>query len=256
MLYTITASIGDKDSLWKNVVMTDSIPIGLTFNPEVDKVWLEYVEISNYIYQNGILSINLGDISINNPKVISFTARVNSDAYNKYITNTVDLIGTNGHAIAFSEEIYIKSLTRFIHIRQIILEENQMIQKPALGYIKIFIVNPTTWVDVKNIYNVAAYSGSDSNETLYSDYQLIMDLDYKGCLVSIITPQYYQYDGYLLTTTAEENHNPLNKKMSSDIHLDYDLVNEYWLTVYLKPIVTNRDLFKWNTKVNKFGTIE
>ena len=80
-------------SAWKEVVLTDEIPDGLTF---VDSSVYVDNKVAQHSFENGLLTVSLGDIAAGQTVTVTFKAIVNSDMYNQTIYNTAVAEGKNG----------------------------------------------------------------------------------------------------------------------------------------------------------------
>lgn len=80
-------------SAWKEVVLTDELPDGLTF--EDGSVYVDN-KAAQHSFENGLLTVLLGDIAAGQTVTVTFKATVNSDMYNQTIYNTAIAEGTNG----------------------------------------------------------------------------------------------------------------------------------------------------------------
>ena len=80
-------------SAWKEVVLTDEIPDGMTF---VDSSVYVDNDAAQHSFENGLLTVPLGDIAADQTVTVTFKATVNSDMYNQTIYNTAVAEGTNG----------------------------------------------------------------------------------------------------------------------------------------------------------------
>ena len=94
LTYTVKLS-NDKaaSSAWKEVVLTDEIPDGLTF---VDGSVFVDGKSTEHGLNNGIMSVPLGDIAAGQTVTVTFKATVNNDMYNQTIYNTAVAEGGNG----------------------------------------------------------------------------------------------------------------------------------------------------------------
>lgn len=80
-------------SAWKEVVLTDEIPDGMTF---VDSSVYVDNDAAQHSFENGLLTVPLGDIAAGQTVIVTFKATVNNDMYNQTIYNTAVAEGTNG----------------------------------------------------------------------------------------------------------------------------------------------------------------
>ena len=94
LTYTVKLTNGEAaSSAWKEVVLTDELPDGLTF---VDGSVYVDNKAAQHSFENGLLTISLGDIAAGQTVSVTFKATVNSDMYNQTIYNTAIAEGTNG----------------------------------------------------------------------------------------------------------------------------------------------------------------
>ena len=95
---TLTYTVGltnDKaaSSAWKEVVLTDELPDGLTF---VDSSVYVDDKSAEHSFKAGVLSVPVGDIAAGQTVTVTFKATVNNDMYNQTIYNTAFAEGKNG----------------------------------------------------------------------------------------------------------------------------------------------------------------
>ena len=94
LTYTVKLSNNKSaSSAWKEVVLTDELPDGLTF---VDGSVYVDNKAAQHSFENGLLTVSLGDIAAGQTVIVTFKATVNSDMYNQTIYNTAIVEGTNG----------------------------------------------------------------------------------------------------------------------------------------------------------------
>ena len=94
LTYTVKLTNGEAaTSAWKEVVLTDDLPDGLTFVDSSVYVDGKSVEHS---FKDGVLSVTVGDIAAGQTVTVTFKAKVNADMYNQTIYNTAVAEGTNG----------------------------------------------------------------------------------------------------------------------------------------------------------------
>ena len=95
---TLTYTVGLSNdqaasSAWKEVVLTDELPDGLTF---VDSSVYADGKFAEHSFKDGVLSVPVGDIAAGQTVTVTFKATVNNDMYNQTIYNTAVAEGTNG----------------------------------------------------------------------------------------------------------------------------------------------------------------
>ena len=94
LTYTVKLSNNKAaSSAWKEVVLTDNIPDGLTF---VDSSVYVDGKSAEHSIKDGVLSVQLGDIAAGQTVSVTFKATVNNDMYNQTIYNTAVAEGKNG----------------------------------------------------------------------------------------------------------------------------------------------------------------
>ena len=91
-------------SAWKEVVLTDELPDGLTF---VDGSVYVDNKAAQHSFENGLLTVSLGDIAAGQTVTVTFKATVNADMYNQTIYNTAVAEGTNGTCEDKDDGVYI-----------------------------------------------------------------------------------------------------------------------------------------------------
>ena len=97
LLYTITAkNDGDPLSVWADAVMTDSLPVGVTFSGNVKLGGETLYPGTGYTFSGGTLTVPLGDIPGKTQKTVVFEATVNADAFGQLVKNSVSVSGKDG----------------------------------------------------------------------------------------------------------------------------------------------------------------
>lgn len=94
LTYTVKLSNNKAaSSAWKEVVLTDALPDGLTF---VDSSVYVDGKSAEHSFKDGVLSVPVGDIAAGQTVTVTFKATVNNDMYNQTIYNTAVAEGKNG----------------------------------------------------------------------------------------------------------------------------------------------------------------
>ena len=94
--YTVTiGNHKDAHAAWKNVTMTDQLPEGVKL---VDGSVYLNKKSAEYTLKDGVLSVNVGDISEGKEAVVTFKVTVQKGMAGKTITNTAVAKGDNGTA--------------------------------------------------------------------------------------------------------------------------------------------------------------
>jgi|GEM_PF-2426541 len=114
--YTITVTNGFRATVpWRNVVLTDAIDPGLTF--EFGSV-LVNGRSAEFVYENRTLTVELGDIEPDISVTVRFSAIVNSTAIGQTIRNTVFVEGSNGGDSDSSDDIEVDNGTAWGQVRK------------------------------------------------------------------------------------------------------------------------------------------
>lgn len=95
---TYTLSLSNSETATvpvENAVVTDVIPVGLTF--EYGSVMVDGMNTPDYTYDENtrLLTVNVGSIEPDTSRTVSFVATVNEDAYNTTIRNLATLTSDN-----------------------------------------------------------------------------------------------------------------------------------------------------------------
>lgn len=94
LTYTVKLSNNKAaSSAWKEVVLTDAIPDGLTFGDS--SVYVDG-KSAEHSFKAGVLSVPVGDIAAGQTVTVTFKAKVSADMYNQTIYNTAVAEGKNG----------------------------------------------------------------------------------------------------------------------------------------------------------------
>ncbi|MEO1772684.1 hypothetical protein [Candidatus Enterococcus ferrettii] len=152
-----------------------------------------------------------------------------------------------------------------LNIRQVVLDSQKDLVVPKEGYVKLLNMNPDTSKSQRALFNAVTnsgkYTGVFSSEPLFKTYKLVLDTaNNKKVVIKPIIPEFYEYAGYI-STQAYYQH---ERKNIANHEYTYDLLGqaeryEMWVTLYIKPIVTDENLpspYSWDYKLNDFGTIK
>ncbi|MCA5013864.1 MULTISPECIES: isopeptide-forming domain-containing fimbrial protein [unclassified Enterococcus] len=111
LTYTLTAKNNKEatyTTLWKNVIVTDTLPEGLDFDPataeiKIDGVTAETPNDYSYDPDSRVLTVKLGDLATGDSSVITFKATVASSAVGTVISNTATVVGDSPRETPFVE---------------------------------------------------------------------------------------------------------------------------------------------------------
>ena len=114
--YTIIVANGFRATVdWRNVILTDVIDPGLTF--EFGSVLVDG-RSANFAYANRTLTVELGDIAPDTSVTVTFSAIVNSTAIGQTIRNTAVVDGSNGNDSDSSDDIQVDNGTSWGQVRK------------------------------------------------------------------------------------------------------------------------------------------
>ncbi len=178
-----------------------------------------------------------------------------TDPLNRYGNASYNTARGSAQTVVVIKEVQVVMDVK-LHIRQVVLGTTYPtgLALPLTGFMTITNVNPTTPSTMLTPRNVATRSGLDLATTLFSDFTLPMGgSEQKGYRVDAVIPQYFTYDGFVMTDT---NTTHLASARVAGIPVaDYtNPAKEYWLTVYLKPADNPKDHNTDNVN-NPFGSI-
>jgi hypothetical protein len=155
----------------------------------------------------------------------------------------------------------------YLNIRQSVIRPNEDLVIPSKGYYTSFIsgqAQTRPFISGSTIKDTAPEVSQD----LFTKYELTIKRDQAQLKITDLIPEYYTFLGYILTSTDKElNTTHLSSNSSQLIKtneavLDYQLNNEYWLTMFITPELgtdTNNEQeksprpYSWSYKINQFG---
>lgn len=145
-----------------------------------------------------------------------------------------------------------------LHVRQVVLGATspEELVIPLTGFMTITNVNPATPNTMLTPRNITTRSGLEVSSVPYSDFVLPMSsAEQKGYRIDDVVPQYYTYDGFVMTDTNTTHVSSSRTAPGIPIVADYtDVSKEYWVTVYLKPATDPKDHNTDNID-NPFGVV-
>ena len=114
--YTVTVANGFRATVpWRNVVLTDALDPGLTF--EFGSV-LVNGRSTEFVYADRTLTVELGDIAPDTSVTVRFSATVNSTAIGQTIRNTALVEGSNGGDSDSADDIEVDNGTAWGQVRK------------------------------------------------------------------------------------------------------------------------------------------
>lgn len=173
----------------------------------------------------------------------------------------------------YQEGKLIYSLRKAIlHVRQVITDPLDELVVPSEGYVTIENIlynSGSPALDANYQADMTVPSGKQTDNPNFSNWAIntnhltsVQD----EVLLSVIVPEFYEYEGYYLTDEAGDpngaSHATNVSKTAGDISLargTVDTQQEFWLTLYLKPNGTNQGKpqpYSWDYSHNDLGKIK
>lgn len=141
------------------------------------------------------------------------------------------------------------------HVRQVIVDSNSNVKVPTTGFMTLTQGHPgSSWTFTAKELNITTTSRKESQAAKYSDYVLPISKEYMGYGLTWITPQYYEYKGYKISS-IDGDYDSSGINTSKEIHIDFTDDKEYWVTVYLTPTTEHPGNYSWKDALNDFGKI-
>ncbi|HCC34297.1 MAG TPA: hypothetical protein DEQ02_01160, partial [Ruminococcaceae bacterium] len=143
-----------------------------------------------------------------------------------------------------------------LHLRQVVLGYSGGIM-PPVSYKGFFNLSNGGLV-----FGVTVDSNKEELSTPFREFMVKFsnpsDMTY---YIKDLVPQHYINDGYIITReytpddaeTLDAHYPPL-RTAGNDVEADFSLWGEYWVTMYIRPIV-NPDLNDWDFETNYFGEL-
>ncbi|MDR1800746.1 MAG: hypothetical protein LBQ95_02750 [Lachnospiraceae bacterium] len=134
-----------------------------------------------------------------------------------------------------------------LHLRQEILERGRSsVELPNSAY--LLLKNYNTF------YPVTAVSGArGAFMTPFTEYNITISPSDYTLYIEQLLPQYYENAGYCVTQRGTD-HDPAARQTGTPA-LNYSVVSEYWVTLYLRPVAGGPKEYEWNNERNYFGKI-
>ncbi len=151
-----------------------------------------------------------------------------------------------------AEAIYTRSLTE-VHVRQVILSPSKNLVEPLQG--EGLIQNTDTLGGASQAELPIDFPTRDSALAGYKTLTYAVNTAEPYYMLQPILPEYYQYDGYVLTTSNQVHNN--GAKVTGLPKWDITANPEVWVTLYLSPNSSggaNPGLYGWG--YGKNGTYQ
>lgn len=265
--YTITMKNKSKSTL-KDAKLGDIIPEGMS---KPDKIKLDGLSISEgKANANGdgayytwspteqMLTVYYNELLGNAEKKLTYDSKVTSGKSEETKKNSATFVGSNSHNGATANyTVTVVGPKATIHVKQEVLGKHGEIVVPKTGYLTLDHVNSNDVSDKKNQVSMVIPSYEGDTDQAYKDVKLKLNYGYTGYLPKEVVPEFYVYDGYQLTSD-NGNHRSANKKAGEMPVVNLAEKQEYWLTVYIKPKISEDGppFYNWDYKTNDFGIVK
>ena len=193
----------------------------------------------------------------NKQKILTYDSKILEGKEGEIKINNVELTGSNTEFVAKSKaEFKILANKGILHVKQEVIGKHEDVVVPTTGYMSFDNVKPNNPSDKKNQLSALVPSYEADTNKPYKDIKLKWFDGYTGYQTNAKIPEFYEYDGYQLTTD-NGNHASKNKKNEAISLIDMAKGKEYWLTVYVKPKVgeDGPPFYNWDYKTNDFGKV-
>ncbi|MBP1042820.1 hypothetical protein I6N95_17525 [Vagococcus sp. BWB3-3] len=280
--------------LWTDVVLTDEVPKYLAI--QADSFVLDGGPVlDNDLASKGLtitgnkIKWEMGDIEALEVKKLSFKVKVVSTQADdgttiETIKNEAKATGGDAHSkepsvtctetYSDQDEDEIKLRQRYLHIRQVVLNEKEEMVLPLSGYHQAKNSQLAGTAPFAAISSVASVSTTETakptpSANLFKIVQVILATDHPWLNVATSIPEYYEYVGHVATTdkaSLATDHLAANKSGPMSLpELDYTSETDYWVTVFIQPKYGKNDAgdpeesprpFSWSHVVNEFGKIK
>lgn len=161
------------------------------------------------------------------------------------------------------------------HVRQVVLDDSAEIVVPSKSYVDVQNVLTSTGtpgIDPDYRANFTANSGKLTENPAFTE--VVVATDHLSTItdqvqLSLVTPEFYQYLGYYLTTQDADNNGASH--VSNTVYTggplqvskaDMNTEGEFWITLYIKPNTDDQDNTKipqpysWDYEKNDLGKIK
>ncbi|MBP1044619.1 hypothetical protein I6N95_26770 [Vagococcus sp. BWB3-3] len=156
-----------------------------------------------------------------------------------------------------------------LHLRQVVLTPHSEIVVPTEGYhgidnVKLADTSQKADLHYQTITKSAIESANPAFKTIIVPFEFDytepdLTKQYGGITIKPVIPEYYQYDGHVLTYTNIKHQS--TSKNNSDVLwpiIDDKDHHEAWVTIYLKPTLAAADHarpYSWDYQNNEFNTV-
>ena len=279
LTYTLTVANKKGGGEWHNVVVTDELPIELSYvanSTQIDGV----AKADTGIWSGRKLTLPLPNLQSEDSKLITFKVKVNVLPDSRKLVNKVNATGKDKDGKNYNPpeaQVETPMYHQLLHVRQVIINnDGKELVIPSTAYYRVS--NQIDKGSTTKINQFALTSGSttkDSSseitESLFTTRFIELDKTVKGLLIEDMIPEYYKYVGHIATTDkAKLKEEHLSSKLPTDsgkqlAFVDFSKSEEYWVTIYLEPkFGKDKDdqseesprPYSWSNRINDFGVIK
>ncbi|GGD02990.1 hypothetical protein [Enterococcus wangshanyuanii] len=174
--------------------------------------------------------------------------------YNSFAVASNDLQVVESPAV----EIKVKKDINKINIRQTVLNPNEDVVIPSMGF-HVLEGNELSMERPLTSKSTTIDDEQHITSDLFKKYIIFEDTN---LVLKTRVPEYYKFVGYILTIDEKnlgEDHSSKNKesiKLDNEVPVDFDNSDECWITVFITPNIDGDDSpkpYSWDYKTNLFG---
>lgn len=212
-----------------DTLFLDTVWSGDYFQPAGHNQYETIIYDGFYYHYTDIVKVN-SDTAAQQPETTS-VMNITSDT-------SIIFCYTRGHPVDGS---YV------LHIRQIVLDRNNQIERPDKGFHVL-----TGSSGQRNLTSVSSeYEWSAKPYTTY----IVGEGTQNTFSLDTVVPQYYAYDGYTMATAPEPD-GTAHTRVHAPIEFIFTPTDsEYWITVYITPEEDHPGNYSWDFETNDFGLI-
>lgn len=265
--YSITMKNSEKTPL-KDPKLDDLFPEGMSEPKNVKLDGASVAEGKNNANADGVyytwnaverkMILYYKELLGNTEKTVTYESKLLSGKADEKKKNIAAFDGSNTKKAASADyTITVVGPKAILHVKQEVLGKHPDVVIPKTGYLTLDHVRVPNPSDKMNQVSLTMPSYEGDTNQAYKDVSLKLHYGYTGYLPKEIIPEFYEYDGYQLTTN-NGNHQSTNKKTGKMPVLNLGDKQEYWLTIYIKA-KTSEDgppFYNWDSKTNDFGVVK
>ncbi|MGY3778030.1 hypothetical protein [Isobaculum melis] len=190
--------------------------------------------------------------------------------------NKVEAVGSykvkfdydNGSGITATNHLptaHISGNIAKLHVRQVVLDGKDELVIPNQGYLTWKNIDAAALMSLSQEINTSHPLLTRDSDQTFEALKLELTFDHWLYMIQPTIPEYYQYEGYIAKTdkaisgTATEHHEAdkiVPTATQNRPILNFTTNEEYWVTIYLKPI-SNATIrpYSWDYQLKDFGGI-